>query len=142
MQVSQSLTDALKFTAPFTMETCTDEVAALRAFVNVVHMTELQPKIKAKHMPLVISKDVYKDILASRSGRTVSFFEIFTCSGTPLNCPNMYEWNTAVLSSEKSFANTEDRAAKKPEMIANGIKDDVAVDLVMDKQNVCVCVCT
>lgn len=77
MQVSQSLTDALKFTAPFTMETCTDEVAALRAFVNVVHMTELQPKIKAKQIPLVISKDVYKAILASRSGRTVSFFEVY-----------------------------------------------------------------
>lgn len=49
----------------------------------------------------------------------------------------MYEWNTAVLSSEKSFANTEDRAAKKPEMTANGIKDDADVDLGMDKQYVC-----
>lgn len=48
----------------------------------------------------------------------------------------MYEWNTAVFSSEKSFANTEDRAAKSPETIANGMKDDVG--FVMDKQCVCV----
>lgn len=49
----------------------------------------------------------------------------------------MYEWNTAVLSSEKSFANTEDRAAKNPEMIANGIKEDAG--FVMD--NLCAYLC-
>jgi hypothetical protein len=40
------------------MDTWTEEGAAFNAFVNVVHMTELQPNIRAKHIPLVINNEV------------------------------------------------------------------------------------
>lgn len=45
----------------------------------------------------------------------------------------MYERNKAVLSSENSFANTEDKAAKKPEMIAKGMKDEDDVVMTIDR---------
>lgn len=55
-----TLTEALKLTAPFTIDTWTEEGAAFNAFVKVVHMTELQPNIRAKHIPLAMYNEVYK----------------------------------------------------------------------------------
>lgn len=54
-----SLTDVPKFTAPLTIDTCTEEGAALSAFVNVVHITELHPNIRIKHITLVANSEVY-----------------------------------------------------------------------------------
>lgn len=55
----KKLTEALKLTAPLTIDTCTEEGAAFNAFVNVVHIIELHAKIRAKHILLVTINDVY-----------------------------------------------------------------------------------
>lgn len=121
------LTEALKLTAPLTMDTCTEEGAAFNAFVKVVHITELHANISAKHTPLATkNEDFFFFTYISRVRiftRGHNNNKIYTFSGTRFSCLAMELRNNSVRSSEKSFANTEDKAAKKPEMIAKGIKE-------------------
>lgn len=44
------LTETPKLAALFTIDTEVDDGARLSAFVNIVHIKELQAKIKRKHM--------------------------------------------------------------------------------------------
>lgn len=68
------------------MDTCTEEEAALSAFVNVVHMIELHPNISRKHTPLVTSNDVYvTHIYISNMNFSNYQFLLPTFSGTILS---------------------------------------------------------
>jgi hypothetical protein len=56
-------TEAPKFTAPFTNDTCTEDLALFKALVKVVHMMELQPNISRKQSARVARIDVYMHIV-------------------------------------------------------------------------------
>jgi hypothetical protein len=66
------------------MDTCTEEGAAFSAFVKVVHMIELHPKIRIKHTPLVTNKEFYYTRILT-SAFSMLIFPLLTFSGTILS---------------------------------------------------------